>query len=63
MRDLEWQKDVLWTSRNRRADRAYDDAEQEARDHGLEEPTEEMIQRHVRWYEEQELDAPPKTRW
>lgn len=47
----------VWVNQRRRADLAYGDAEIEALDRGLTEPTDAMIQGHIRWYGEQELDA------
>lgn len=60
--DLRYQEDVLSRLASERLEKAYDEAEAEARDAGLDEPTEEMVQRIVRFYEQQEKDLPPNTR-
>lgn len=59
MRDLAWQREVLLTRRHSREERAWADAEDEAHDLGLDEPTPEMVASYVRMYEAWELDEVP----
>ncbi len=60
MADLEWQREVLERRRAAREDRAWSDAEQEADDLGLAEPTGEMVASYLRMYEAWELDEVPR---
>lgn len=60
MSDLDWQREVLQRRREAREDRAWSDADQEATELGLDEPTPEMVASYVRMYEAWELDEVPR---
>lgn len=60
MRDLDWQQEVLLSRRNSREERAWADAEEEARELGLDDPTPDMVASYLRMYEAWELDEVPR---